>query len=91
MTDYIKREDAVLAIAAFLRFSQPMARRIVGSIPSADVSEQKHGEWMPIIEANEFGDAYQCGCYCSECGEELQSEPNFCPNCGADMRGDSDV
>ena len=50
------------------------------------LKEQKHGEWMPIIEANEFGEAYQCGCYCSECGEELQSEPNYCPNCGADMR-----
>ena len=44
------------------------------------------GEWMPIIEANEFGEAYQAGIYCSECGETLGCEANFCPNCGADMR-----
>lgn len=60
----------------------------VKDCPIIEVEEQKHGTWMPIIEANEFGDAYQCGCYCSECGEELQSEPNYCPNCGARMDGE---
>ena len=34
-------------------------------------------------------------CYCSECGEwlvasdEYSVKGNFCPNCGADMRGES--
>lgn len=55
---------------------------------TSDVQPVKHGKWLPIIEANEYGDAYQCGTYCSECGETLQSEPNFCPNCGARMDGD---
>jgi len=60
----------------------------VEDFPAADVQPVVHGKWLPIIEANEYGDAYQCGTYCSECGETLQSEPNFCPNCGADMRGE---
>ena len=55
----------------------------------ADVQPVKHGKWLPIIEANEYGDVYQCGTYCSECGETLQSEPNFCPNCGAKMDGET--
>ena len=48
--------------------------------------DRPKGEWMPIIEANEFGEAYQAGIYCSECGETLGREANFCPNCGASMR-----
>lgn len=27
---------------------------------------------------------------CSECLEEVDEESNYCPNCGADMRGDQD-
>lgn len=54
--------------------------------PTIDAEEIRYGEWMPIIEANEFGEAYQSGIYCSECGETLGCEANFCPNCGAKMR-----
>lgn len=50
----------------------------------------KQGEWMPIIEGNEFGETYQSGIYCSECGETLGCEANFCPNCGARMKGVDD-
>lgn len=45
----------------------------------------KRGKWLPIIEGNEFGEPYQSGIYCSECGETLGCEANFCPNCGARM------
>ena len=55
---------------------------------SVERPEQKHGKWMPICDGNEFGEVYQIGVYCSECDEELQSEPNFCPNCGARMDGE---
>ena len=58
-------------------------------VPTVDAIERKRGEWMPIIEANQFGEAYQAGIYCSECGETLGCEANFCPCCGADMRGDN--
>lgn len=59
------------------------------SIPSVDVIERKKGKWID----------YKC----SECGEpipiskvmlrgkvmwERDQKPNFCPNCGADMRGE---
>ena len=51
---------------------------------------RKQGEWIPIIEGNEFGETYQSGIYCSECGETLGCEANFCPNCGAKMKGADD-
>ena len=58
----------------------------INSAPTIDAVEVVRGERMPIIEANEFGEVYQVGIYCSECGETLGCETNFCPNCGADMR-----
>lgn len=49
------------------------------------VPTHKKGKWLPIIEGNEFGESYQSSIYCSECGETLGCEANFCPNCGARM------
>ena len=50
------------------------------------IEERKTGKW---IEKTEVGD---CSTYhgrrCSLCGCWVgMSRPNFCPNCGADMRG----
>lgn len=62
----------------------------IAEVVNAPTIEPKRGEWMPIIEANEFGEVYQAGIYCSECGETLGCEANFCPNCGARMKGADD-
>lgn len=43
--------------------------------------ERKRGEWA------EDGIA---GWRCSSCGEWSNANYSFCPNCGADMRGESD-
>ena len=56
--------------------------------PTVDAVLVVHGKWLPIIEVNEYGEPYQSGVYCSECGETSIYEPNYCPNCGADMRGE---
>lgn len=60
--------------------------------PSADVRENVKGEWQ-------ITDAYPHNVYCSNCHKKFAqthwavwedgSLPrNYCPNCGADMRGD---
>lgn len=66
-------------------------KRIIDEIvdvqPSADVVEVKHGEWInkrTMVHDGEF--------YCSACDFVLDTFMqavfyNFCPNCGADMRG----
>ena len=61
----------------------------VKSIPAADVRSVVPGKWLP---KNEIGDC----CYqCSDCGfvrdAYILDIGNFCPNCGADMRGEQDV
>jgi hypothetical protein len=54
----------------------------IDNAPTADVRENVRGEWIStgFMEVK-----------CSNCKEtfhELESA-NFCPNCGADMRGDN--
>ena len=45
------------------------------------------GEWIP--HATSVGlKHYAEYARCSECGEMALVHMNFCPNCGADMRGD---
>lgn len=54
---------------------------------AADVKYSIHSEW----EITEVDHAHGSKCYhCPECGEDdwRYDEPNFCPNCGCDMRGE---
>lgn len=46
--------------------------------------ERKRGKWKKVYEGN--GLRYEC----DKCGERYPNAYgyNFCPNCGADMRGD---
>ena len=51
--------------------------------------ERKRGRWMP--HENEYSEHY--GDKCSVCGEWYvmpSGKTNFCPNCGADMRGEQE-
>ena len=51
----------------------------------ADVRENVRGEWIFPYEDKKYK-------RCSACGKTFYSIPatsNFCPNCGADMRGES--
>ena len=57
------------------------AERVLTELPSAG---RPKGEW--VNEEGVYGAAY-----CSECNYELRvNNTNFCPNCGADMRGGED-
>ena len=56
----------------------------------------KHGEWVSLTECA------NAGVYCSVCNKKVYKEDyawcnrknklrsNYCPNCGADMRGEKD-
>lgn len=62
---------------------------VIDEQPSADVVERKTGKWV----YSSFG-----GYHCSECGKQApfwcfastQQLSDFCPNCGADMRKETD-
>lgn len=50
--------------------------------------ERKHGKWVFGFD-EETGEQDLYAWTCSLCGDKYPWQPNFCPNCGADMRGDS--
>lgn len=71
------------------------ARKVAEDLPSAQ-PERKTGRWIP--------DGSELGIKCNKCGKSfsdyvnagtgymfLEETPNFCPNCGADMRGNKDA
>lgn len=83
MSNLISRKAAIEAIErnAYRHTYLDQIINIISNLPSA---ERKKGEW--ILKPNIYGVAY-----CSECDYELHTDnTNFCPNCGADMRGEED-
>lgn len=59
----------------------------IDMLPKADVVEVKHDTWEKrtfIVFDNEIKDGY----HCSECNTTWDTATNYCPNCGANMRGD---
>ena len=55
---------------------------------TTDRTEYKRGKW---IESSDLDMAWGKEPYtCSNCGRRQKWESNFCPNCGADMRGEND-
>lgn len=66
--------------ASIIMFGMYLCEEAVRNQPYAQ-TERKKGAW--ILKPNIYGVAY-----CSECDYELHTDnTNYCPNCGADMRG----
>ena len=65
-----------------------VARRLIEDLPSAQ-PERKTGRWK--MEPDPYGFFEEIP-VCSECGctTEMRKTYKFCPNCGADMRGEQD-
>ena len=62
-------------------------------IPSADVQPVVHGEWIEMRDPWGDDPYYNCSC-CGDAFVLMEGTPkdnnyNFCPNCGADMRGET--
>ena len=76
MDDYITREalrDALYDADAITMNGV----KIINQCPSSDVEPVKQGRWERC--GKNLGE-------CSECGEVVVIKSNYCPNCGADMR-----
>ena len=86
MAEYIKREDAYITLTDYYHHStkiQHMAlKEALDRVPAADVRPVRRGKWV-----HEGSDVWRC----SECDYGIMpwnAGVNFCPNCGADCRGD---
>ena len=65
--------------------SKKIIERVINNLPSAQ-PERKKGKWEIYVISMLDGE----GCKCSECGSEGAPYYDFCPGCGADMRGEAD-
>ena len=97
MAEYIEREVVLKATDILDDFLNDYERlyfvKAIKNIPTADVVEVVHGEWI-----NDFG-SYST-MHCSKCEwrvpyiedywaiQELYSSLHNCPNCGAKMDGE---
>ena len=66
--------------------------RVIETIKCLPSAQPKRGKWIPAFNGKFKGGAYWFEC--SRCGrivpEVRNGGWNFCPNCGADMRGEQD-
>lgn len=93
MADFIRRSDIKWHTIEFEErchndvwtVKVPMAYKSeVNSLPAADVRPVVRGEWKPNVPPRDLRPR------CSACGELQPRKTNFCPDCGADMRGEQD-
>lgn len=83
MDEYVKREVSTNVACNIL---WKMAKAL-NSIPAADVAPVRHGHWETNSDRPD-----SLICSVCKCGFDMwKHDPhNFCPNCGADMRGSND-
>ena len=99
MSDYIKREDAIQQIwkpmvkpnAEIFDALKRAIQSEVENLPSADVVERKRGKWS-LIRTIKTNSCPEHWLICSECEKYRvikmgEAFPDYCENCGADMRG----
>ena len=63
----------------------------IDKIPTADVRENVRGEWRTTyLDHVAMGERPKI-LYCSFCNQCIAYPTNFCPNCGAEMRGNHET
>ena len=93
--EYINKTELLFEMATSLipqsmdiTMGYAIAKDLIRKAPVADVAPVVHGEWI-IIDRTEMFTELKC----SHCGHKMLTGanslyPNYCPNCGADMRGE---
>lgn len=79
----------------YLKSFVPTIPAMEKAIAALQEPERKKGHWIEIIKDERFGDEWdEIAVYkCSVCESEFvecMGTYNFCPNCGADMRGEQE-
>ncbi len=90
--DCISRQEVLQLLANSIGKTNTYLQTAVLKMSSVTPQEPRKGEWCP--QNDDYFDWYEC----SECGygnegemqysSEYDVRTNYCPNCGADMRGE---
>ena len=105
--EYISRDEALKAMqyccencdnyngAMCRACDHANAMDIISDMPAADVQPVRRGRWIDIYEYCKMNGYKPSGVavyhWCSECMKGQEKTSDFCPCCGADMRGDENV
>ena len=54
---------------------------------NAGYRKQSEGEWLEQVRVSKEGRPLLCHYKCNLCGVYLATQANYCPNCGAKMKG----
>ena len=84
--DFGEIDDGLCKRTEFYATDEAIAQQ-----PTIDAVPVKRGMWIKADSQQYFRKHYPCFT-CSACGyrKDSQKKWNYCPNCGADMRGESD-
>ena len=83
MSKYVDIEPFINGLKNYKEVAESLLQAFE-SYPTADVRENVKGEWLYKGLDFEIDSLYQC----SACKHYHWSKSNYCPNCGADMRGE---
>ena len=88
--EYIKKEDALAELNKWewqeLYLPIHFKENVLDVLPTYSFTDREKGEWISREGTGEcfpFWERHKC----SKCGKYGEGTFNFCPNCGADMRG----
>ena len=94
MSEYIEREAAIRALLndapEQVGYSREDAADCIRYMDAADVAPVRHARWEKVAWW-QHQNRYECN-ECSVCGCRVKPKftYNYCPHCGADMRGSND-
>lgn len=101
MSDLISREAAIECLEMFLDKQCDIERTKARGFSDNDIWEavnmaynaltaERVGKWIEHEWAEEYDGLLISNFECSECKSWEREKTNFCPNCGAIMRGEED-
>lgn len=82
----MSKDKQIEEMAFFIFENSPLtnlsSEDLAKDLYNAGYRKQSEGEWLPTCDNHPLVNKYKCSC----CGEK-NLRGNFCPNCGAHMKG----